>query len=38
MTKFIEKDNPLVFTPEMDEYDQLRITTLKDMVETAQIE
>jgi len=35
--KYIESDTPLVYSPEMEELDRLKITTLKDMVETAQI-
>jgi len=35
--KYIESDTPLVYSPEMEELDKLKITTLKDMVETAQI-
>jgi len=37
ITKFIQSDNPRSYSPESAELDKLKISTLKDMVETKDI-
>jgi len=37
ITKFIKNDNPRSYSPESAELDKLKISTLKDMVETKDI-